>query len=223
MAQRLLNKVAVVSGAASRPRRRIVQRFQAEGAKVVAFDRDRAGLADLAESTARTLTVEGDVNRPADLDALVQTTRRFGSVDVLVPAAGMFRELPLEAHAGAGRRNLRGEFPSGTADGPRVSGADQRVVGGLPDRVSREARYRPGMGAFSASKTAVASLARTLAVELSPHGIRITASRGPDAFTAASHGVPLVRDVAEAVLFLASEAAGNIVGQEIVVGGPSAR
>src|SRR5579863_4090844 len=93
MAQRLLNKVAVVTGASGMIGRAIVARFLGEGAKVVVFARNRGRLEELASlAPARTLVVDGDVRRASDLDTLVQTTvRRFGSVDVIVPAAQSLR------------------------------------------------------------------------------------------------------------------------------------
>ena len=90
MPQRLLNKIAVISGATGALGPAIVQRFLAEGAKIVAFGRNRAALDELAAiAPARVLVVEGDVTNAAELEGLVTTTvRRFGGVDVLVPAAG---------------------------------------------------------------------------------------------------------------------------------------
>ena len=93
MAQRLLNKVAVVTGASGRLGRAVVQKFVAEGAKVVVFARNRGRLDELASlAPARILVVSGDVTRAADLELLRETTlRRMGAIDILVPAAEQFR------------------------------------------------------------------------------------------------------------------------------------
>ena len=97
MPQRLLNKVAVVTGADGELGRAIVERFLSEGAKVVAFGNDRARLDELtARAAARVLAVEGDVTRGADLEGLAATVaRRFGGVDMLVPAAEIRRHASL--------------------------------------------------------------------------------------------------------------------------------
>ncbi len=78
--------------------RAIVQRFLSEGAKVVPFGSDRLRLDELAAlAPARVLVVEGDVTRAADIERLVATAaRRFGGVDVLVPAADIRRQASLE-------------------------------------------------------------------------------------------------------------------------------
>jgi NAD(P)-dependent dehydrogenase (short-subunit alcohol dehydrogenase family) len=93
VAQRLLNKVAVVTGASGRLGRAVVQKFVAEGAKVVVFARNGGRLDELASlAPARVAVVAGDVTRPGDLELLRETTlRRMGGIDILVPAAERFR------------------------------------------------------------------------------------------------------------------------------------
>jgi len=97
VAQRLLNKVAVVTGASGRLGRAVVQKFVSEGAKIVVFARNRGRLDELAAlAPARIAVVPGDVTRPADLELLRDTTlRRMGTIDILVPAAERYQSAGL--------------------------------------------------------------------------------------------------------------------------------
>jgi len=246
MAQRLLNKVAVVTGASGVLGRAIVQRFLAEGAKVVVFARNRGRLEELAElAPARVLIVDGDVTQTGDLDGLVQTTvRRFGGVDVLVPAAEIFRPASLqestpELVSEIFAVNLHAALQTvRTFDRYFNSGASIVFLTTSSGQTSHT-----GLGVFSASKAAQLSVARTLAVELSPRGIRVNcvapalrwpkraetapgalpSSEAPAGLSAARPAKMTTRlsdDVAETVVFLASDGAAGIAGQEIAVDSP---
>ncbi len=193
--------------------RTIVQRFLGEGAKVVVFGRNRGRLDELAAVTSvRVLVVEGDVTKVHDLDGLVETTvRRFGTVDVLVPAAEIFRQASLEKStpelvSEIFAVNLQGALQTVRAFERHLNpGASIVFVTTSPATASHA-----GLGPFAASKAALASLARTLAVELSPRGIRVNC-------VAPVQSDPSSEQVAEAALFLASDGAAGITGQELVV------
>jgi NAD(P)-dependent dehydrogenase (short-subunit alcohol dehydrogenase family) len=248
MAQRLLNKVAVVTGASGVLGRPIVQRFLAEGAKVVVFARSRGRLEELAElAPARVLIVDGDVTQTGDLDGLVQTTvRRFGGVDVLVPAAEIFRPASLqestpELVSEVFAVNLHGALQTVRVfDRHFNPGASIVFITTSLGRTSSS-----GLGAFGASKAALASLGRTLAIELLSREIRVncvapalhfleraesmsTASRskeapaGSSAYRPARIATKLLDHVAEAALFLASNEAAGVTGQDLAVDSPPA-
>jgi NAD(P)-dependent dehydrogenase (short-subunit alcohol dehydrogenase family) len=235
MAQRLLNKVAVVTGATGSLGRAIVQRFLAEGAKVVAFGRNRGRLDDLAGlASARVLVVEGDVTNSADLDGLVATTvRRFGGVDVLVPAAGIFqpatlRESTPEFVAAMFAVNFHGALETVRLFERHLNAQGSVVL----LTTSAAAAAHAGLGPFGASRAALASLSRTLAVELSPRGIRVNCV-APVQIDALSSATPTSlggrgevetarsQQVADTVLFLASDNAAGITGQELIVDTPA--
>ena len=231
MPQRLLNKIAVISGATGALGPAIVQRFLAEGAKIVAFGRNRAALDELAAiAPARVLVVEGDVTNAAELEGLVTTTvRRFGGVDVLVPAAGACRTAPLE--------ECTPEFVSATF-AVNFQGVlemlrlFQRHLNPGASIVfltySNQSGPREGLGPFAASKAALTSLAKSLATELAPRGVRVNClaptmmqerPEGDDA--QARRKQRRAQHVAETVLFLASDESAGITGQELVVDGPA--
>lgn len=245
MTNRLFNKVAVVTGASSGIGRSIAEHFLNEGAKVVVFARRSELLEELeARYPARTLVVDGDVTSEIDLQRLSEATqRRFGRVDILVPNAGLARVIPLEASSRAAIDetfdvNFHGALQTVRAFLSELSeGAAIIFVTTFLTQVGF-----PGLAAYSASKAAVKSLAQTLAVELGPRGIRVNSiAPGPidtpiwsqvgldeaqlegvagqitQRLIPGAFGKP--EDIAETAVFLASDAARNILGQEIVVDG----
>jgi NAD(P)-dependent dehydrogenase (short-subunit alcohol dehydrogenase family) len=247
MPQRLLNKVAVITGASGLFGRAIVQRFLAEGAKVVVFARNRGRLEELApQAPARVLIVDGDVTRSEDLESLALTTsRRFGGVDILVSAAERFRAASLQESTPELVSDI---FAVNAQAAIQTVRAFDRHFNSSASIVLLTTTFgqtsHAGLCAFSASKAAVASVARALAVELAPRGIRINcvaptlqrrerAKEQPPAdlsrdlpvtpltSRAAKTSTQFPDRVAEAVLFLASDGAAGIAGQEVAVDGPA--
>ena len=215
MAQRLLNKVAVVTGASGRLGRAIVQKFVSEGAKLVVFARNRGRLDELAAlAPARIVVVSGDVTRAADLELLRETTlRRMGGIDILVAAAEHFRsarldectpELVDEAFA----VNFQGALQTIRTLGRHFNSPASIVL--VATSLSEEPRA--GCTAFAATKAALSSLARTLAVELAPRGIRVNCVA-----PTWREGKGLESTAAQSVLFLASEESAGITGQQVAV------
>ena len=245
MPERLLNKVAVVVGASRGIGRSIAERFIDEGAKVAVFARDRPRLIEVADAApARVLVVPGDVRRADDLRELATTTiRRFGNVDVFVHNAGMIRPLPIaqstpQEVSEVFEVNFMGALHGVRAFLPHLNPRASLIfVTTFPGSVGL-----PGWSTYNASKGALKSLAQSLAAELSPRKIRVnciapgptrtsfwekiqTAKKGRDSAKGNSgRGRPAgdmgrPEDVAETTLFLASDLAAHISGQEIVVDG----
>jgi NAD(P)-dependent dehydrogenase (short-subunit alcohol dehydrogenase family) len=245
MSQRLSGKTAVVTGASSGIGRAIAERFVAEGAQVVAFARNAAALEQLAAAhPGRIVAVAGDVTRQADLEKLTAVTvERFNGADIVVPNAGIakvvaFADSTPEAFHQQFSVNLLGAVQTVRLLSPHIrQGGSVQFITTFLTQVGF-----PGLAIYSASKAALKSFAQTIAAELAPQGIRVNSiapgpiatpiwsgiGLPPDVLSAVadqvtarlmpkSFGAP--DDIAETAVFLASDAAKNIYGQEIVVDG----
>ena len=199
-------------------------------------------LARLARYGDRVGGCRADIRDSAEVDRLLAAvTERFGSLDIVVNNAGTNSSVPVEQMSEAEwdrvvDTNLKGTFLVSRAAIPRMkhSGRGGRIVN-IASTAGRSARI--GAAAYCASKAGVLLLTKTLALELGRDGITVNAvcpgfiyaedkrlqpsSEYRDAFVA---GVPLGRlgepcDIADAVLFLASERAKYITGDVITVDG----
>ncbi|HZS89269.1 MAG TPA: glucose 1-dehydrogenase [Chloroflexota bacterium] len=243
---RFAGKVALVTGAAQGIGRTIAERFAAEGAAVVIFDLNADQAAATAQSLgAQGYAVEavgGDVAVRDDVCRGVETcVQKFGRLDVLVAHAGIADFQPLlEIDERSWRRiidvNLTGVFLC-TQEAGRVMA---RAGGGaIVVTASTNAFWVESNGAhYNASKGGVIAFVRSAALDLAPYHIRVNAVapgvvRTPlaawvteDPANAAEYlkRIPLNRfaetlDVAQSVLFLASEEASYITGQHIILDG----
>lgn len=242
---RLEDRVAVVTGASSGIGRAIVERYVAEGARVVAFGRNAEALNELAAaSPGRVIGVSGDVTCGEDLVRLVdETVKAFGGVDIVVPNAGIarvvsFEESTREAFETQFSVNLFAAAETVRLFLPHIRrGGSVQFITTFLTQVGF-----PGLAIYSASKAALKSLAQTLAAELAPRGVRVNSiAPGPIATplwgtvglppevlgtVAQSINSRLMNgefgkpgDIAETSVFLASDGARNIYGQDIVVDG----
>jgi NAD(P)-dependent dehydrogenase (short-subunit alcohol dehydrogenase family) len=242
-------KVAIVTGGGSGIGHAMARAFAHAGARVAIAGRTAETLARSAavierECGRQVLTVAADVAEPRNCERMVAAAvESFGAVDILVNNAAAFGVLPLfDADAAEAARvfavNAVGPLNAGRAFARWVVGQGR---GGAIVNVSSIAAGKPvpGLGLYSASKAALESLTRSMAVEWARKGIRVNAVAPGHVKTegvladfrsgrldeaAMRARIPLGRiadgaDVADAVLFLCSERARHIVGQVLAIDG----
>ncbi|KAL2920700.1 Xanthoxin dehydrogenase [Bienertia sinuspersici] len=254
--QRLLGKVALVTGGASGIGESIVRLFHKHGAKVCLVDiDDDAGqhLSDSLGGDSNTCFFHCDVTKEDDISRAVDfTSEKFGTLDIMVNNAGLsgpptndIRKVDLADFEKVFDINVKGVF-LGMKHAARIMIPSKKgsiislcsvssILGGL------------GPHAYTGSKHAVLGLTKSVAAELGQHGIRVNcvspyavptdlslahlpeeertgdAVAGFRAFAAKNanlQGVELtVDDVANCVLFLASDEARYVSGDNLMVDG----
>jgi 3-oxoacyl-[acyl-carrier protein] reductase len=237
-------RVAIVTGAARGLGRKISEYLAAAGAKVACVD-----LAPdlLGETTAAIAAADGtaeamacDVTDAERVGQLVDdVVARWGGLHILVNNAGITQDGMLvrmkdDQWDAVLKVNLKGTFLfTRAAARPMMKGRQGRIV----NIASVSGMMgNPGQANYSASKAGVIGFTRTVARELAARNITVnavapgfiatemTAKLGEETVEAIKGQVPLGRmgqpeDVAEAVLYLASDAAGFVTGQVLTVDG----
>jgi NAD(P)-dependent dehydrogenase (short-subunit alcohol dehydrogenase family) len=239
---RFENKTALITGGASGMGFAVARRLLDEGARVVLTGRDQARLDAAADRLAagdRVLTVRQDASDIPGTQTLADRIRdHHGSLDVLFANAGVASfqpasEVTEDEFDRVVGTNLKGVFFTVQRALPLLGAGSSVVI-----NASWTAhRGLPNGSLYSATKAAVQSLARTLAAELGPRGIRVnTVSPGyidtpmyrqevdpatEAAVTAqiAARRIGTAEDVAEVVAFLASDRAAYVNGQDLLVDG----
>jgi 3-oxoacyl-[acyl-carrier protein] reductase len=243
----LEGKVAIVTGGAAGFGEGIVRKFVSEGARAVIADLDTAkGQALAAELGASALFFPCDVSQRADIDALVQACLgTFGAPDIVVNNAGTTHDN--QPMLGVDEKtfdrlfavNVKSIFHMAHAVVPLMRQRKKGVILNIGSTAG--IRPRPGLTWYNGSKGAVNLLSKSMAVELGPDGIRVNAIcpvMGETGLLEKFMGMPdtpqnrarflstiplgrLCRpsDVANAALYLASDAAEFISGVEFPVDG----
>ena len=240
----LTDQVAIVTGAGRGLGRAIAEGLAAAGAKVACVDIDEGTLARAAAAirdaggTAEPVTCDvSDSGRVAEV--VGEAVHRWGKLDILVNNAGITRDnlimrMKDDQWDAVLAINLKGTFLfTRAAAKPMMKARRGRIVNlasvsGLMGN--------PGQANYSASKAGVIGLTRTVARELAPRNITVnavapgfiatemSAKLGEETLAEVRKQIPLGRlgepqDVADAVLFLASEAAAFVTGQVLTVDG----
>jgi 3-oxoacyl-[acyl-carrier protein] reductase len=248
---RLEGRVAIVTGAARGIGKGIAIRLLEEGARVWVCDINEAGIAQAVSDLKSHGEIDGGVTNVAlrdSMSALIEEVIvRWGRLDIMVNNAGIAHWAALLDVVDADwdrvlNVNLRGAF-LGTQLAARQM-VRQESGGAIVNIASTNGlRGQPGLAPYGASKAGIINLSMSAALELGEHGIRVnavcpgtvwnemSAEAGlPDEFwselreqTAVGRfGVPA--DIAAAVAYLASDDAGFLTGQTLVVdGGITAR
>jgi 3-oxoacyl-[acyl-carrier protein] reductase len=244
---KLTGKVAVVTGASKGIGASIAEHLAAEGAKVVVnYSSSKAGadkvVANIKAKGGEAIAVQGNVAKEADIEKLfAETKKAYGKLDILVNNAGIFEFLPLDAVTPEHFHkqfdlNVLGLLLTtkeavkliGPAGGSIINISS--IVGPMP---------APTASVYSATKAAVDAVTVALAGELGPKKIRVNSLNPGMVETEGLHSVgfadsdfrkhveattPLGRiaqpnDVATAAVFFASDDAGWVTGQTLIVAG----
>lgn len=244
---RLAGKVAVVTGASKGIGAGIAKELAAAGAAVVvnyASSKEGADrvVAEITRDGGKAIAVHGDVSKSADVQRLFAAAKEaFGSVDVLVNNAGVYRfatldEITEDEFHRQFNTNVLGLLLT-TQAAARHFGAEGGSVINIGSTATEVAL--PATAVYTATKGAVASITRVLANELGPRKIRVNAISPGGVETEGVHAAGIIgtdfekqmvsktplgrlgqpEDIARVALFLASADSGWMTGEVVLVSG----
>lgn len=243
--KRLEGKVAVVTGGNSGIGLASAKRLQEEGARVVIAGRSQKTLDEATKTIGNgVLAIQADVSRLQDIDKIYSAVqKKLGKIDILFVNAGVAKFAPFAETSEATydenfSTNVKGAYFTIQKAIPHLNDGASIILNTSVAGI----KGTEGASAYSATKAALRSLARTSAAELVGRGIRVNAvAPGPietpifgrtglpkeamDEFAKnITQQVPMKRigqpeEVAGVVAFLASSDASYITGEEIHVDG----
>src|SRR5512133_2717088 len=238
------DRIAVVTGASRGIGRSISLALAAKGATIVAVDIDQAAteaiVAELQAAGAKALAVVGNVTVAADVERMIEAAMEaFGRVDILVNNAGITRDGLLmrmkdEDWDAVLNVNLKGAFLCTRAAFKVMSKQRYGRIVNIASVVGQMGNA--GQANYCASKAGLIGLTKSNARELAKRSITVNAVAPGFIATAMTDAlsdkvreeltaqIPLERlgsaeDIANAVVFLASEKTGYVTGQVIAVNG----
>lgn len=175
----LAGKVAFITGAASGIGLATTLRFVDEGARVIAYDRDAGGLAQLAEKLGDKISVHvGDTTDAKSLDAaLTSGTGAFGHPDILVNSAaivgkgGAIETMSEEDWDELYDINVKGTFLAIKAVAPGMLAVGRGSIVNMGSTAGLVGS--PALGGYSSTKGAIVLMSRSLAVRYAPQQVRV--------------------------------------------------
>jgi len=239
----LKNKTAIVTGSAVGIGLGIAKALAKEKCNVVITDLNEKACQKVATNLAKlgvkTLAIKCDISNKQEVSNLFkETKKKFGKLDILVNNAGIYPFVPFDKMTEEDwdkvmSVNLKGVFfSSKEASKLMAKGGKIINISSIASLVGFE-----GLTHYCASKGAINSFVRALALELAPKKIAVNAvapgaietpgaSKGmtDDVKKQTTMAIPMARmgkpeDIANAVVFLASDKSDYITGQTIVVDG----
>ncbi|MGW3771159.1 SDR family NAD(P)-dependent oxidoreductase [Actinomadura verrucosospora] len=241
------NKIVLITGGAGGIGRAAAHAFAREGATVVLAGRDEAALTEAVKEigSGRADHVVADVTDPASAAGMVEAVaRRHGGLHVAVNNAGIFgaagpvADIDDAAWNEVLAVNLTGVFLSMKHEIAHMRAHGGGTVVNVSSNIGVHGR-RPGLAAYAASKAAVSVLTRTAALDHVADGVRVNAV-SPGATdtpmsllpgetptgraermraSAPSGRVSETAEVAETILWLASDASSHVIGHDLVIDG----
>lgn len=237
---RINEKVAIVTGGASGIGAGIVDLFVAEGATVIAADINEEAL-NKASEKANVYGMYLDVASDDSWANLVkEVEEKFGKIDILVNNAGIASEKPFDQITKEDwdlmlSINGYGAFAGMKHVAPHMI---EKGKGSIVNISSYTAQIGQGFNAYTASKGAVRAMSKAAATEFGRHGVRVNTlfpgiietpmtdalQDSKELLNQLIQMTPLQRlglpkDIAEAVLFLASDESSYMAGAELVIDG----
>lgn len=241
----LADKVAIITGAASGFGKVSAELFAKEGAKVVVADYNLEGaqktVASIKQAGGEAIAVQVDVSNESDVKQLIsEAVKHYGKLDILFNNAGTFRPGNVEETSYTDFRtcfavNVDSIFFACKYAMPSL----KQSKGVIINTASAGAKIGfPQAIAYGASKGAVTSMTRAMAVDYAKFGVRVNAIcpgtsqtgmtkealENKEMYNAYLAPIPMGRfgtteDVAKLALFLASEQSAYITGESISVDG----
>ncbi len=245
----LKNKVVVITGARRGMGRADALLFAEKGAKVVVSDISQEDcqkvVDEIEKKGGQAIAVKCDVSKKEEVDNLFKKTiEKFGRVDVLVNNAGIcefkpFLEMTEEEWDRTLDINLKGYFFCAQAAAKEMAKQKSGVIVNIASVAMGQVGVGfPNIVHYCASKGGIAAMTEALALELAPYNIRVNAiapgmietpmidsvKQDPKSMEGMLARIPLHRvgkpeEIADLVVFLASDKSSYITGSIVVIDG----
>jgi len=245
MSTKLIDQVAVVTGAGNGIGQRIAMGLAAEGAHICIADADAAGgrktAREVEKQGRKAIVAEADVSRQEDVQRLIgETMQAFGQIDILINNAGIaryapFLEYPVEDWKRTLEVNLSGYFFCAQAAARQMIPRRRGKIVNISSVLAATAM--PNSVAYATTKGGIAAFTRILALELAPYRINVNAIGPGPILTAMAEKalkekdrlareamIPMGRygtpeDLIGPAVFLASRDSDYVTGQTVYVDG----